>query len=107
MSDVHKDRIAQHQHQLAALFEQGTVLVSSADAVDQPGIRQTVSISRNPNGTALVDVEYYYPCEWDHTIDESQYTLPDLDQALVWLEVEYGIHWSQLHEPGRLSPHSD
>lgn len=107
MFDMHRDRISQHEHQLAALFEQGLVLVASGDAANQPGIRQTVSISRSCNGTALVDVEYYYPCEWDHTIDESQQTLPDLHQALVCLEVEYGIHWSQLHEPGKPSLQSD
>jgi hypothetical protein len=105
MSDVHKDRIVHPLHpQLAALFEQGIVLVASADAVDQPGIRQTVSLLRNSNGTALVDVEYYYPCEWDYTLDESKQTLPNLEEALVWLEVECGIHWSQLHEPGKPSP---
>ena len=80
------------------------MLTATTDTQNQPGVRQLVSVYREPDGTAHVQVEYYDPWEWDRTLSEAEHAFPTLDIALEWLESQCGVHWSLLHVPNGPPP---
>jgi hypothetical protein len=85
------------------LYHQGQVLVWSGDVPGSPGIRQTIGVEPSSE-QARVSIEHYYPTEWDRSIEERELHFPDLDSALSWLELNCGVHWTELHLPGSAPP---
>ena len=85
------------------LYRRGEVLVWSGDVPGRPGIRQTIGLELAGN-QARISVEYYYPTDWDNSIEEREVFLPEFNAALVWLESNCGFHWTELHLPGSAPP---
>jgi hypothetical protein len=85
--------------ELEAQFLSGIMLVASADSPGRPGIRLTISLVRTSNGTARVNVEHYFSGDWDRTLEQNRQEFSNFDEALLWLQKNCGVHWTQLHEP--------
>ncbi len=93
--------------QLKLALKQGKILATSSDAPNRPGILQTVTLKLMSDDRIRVQVEHYYPGDWDRILGETENYFNDLNTALEWIETYCQLQLFQFHDPSDKSINKD